>query len=268
MLRVYTVVLLFLLYFSQVFAEVIKFAPLPLKPKDELIGEYLPLVDYLREKTGLDIQLVYIDSYDKLIREFSRGSIHITTLGPMPYVKLVQVYGDAVAVAYFKEKDGSNSYRCVLITTPDGPDSVKSIKGPVALPQKLSTCAEFSLGVILSKHSMEIKKFKLKNFADHMQAVEAVLRGEFEAAVVREDIAKQYTGFGIKVLDRSPSWPSISVVVNTKLLSPEKVESIKRALLFASWKDLRRLIAGRYGFSEVKKEDYEEVFRYKKFIPD
>lgn len=260
-------VLLLVVFISSGFPESIKFAPLPIKPKEELIGEHIPLVEYLKDKTGLNVEIVYIDSYEKMIEEFKKGNIQMITIGALPYVKLTQEYREAQAIVHFKEKNGSSFYRCVLVTTSDGPKSVKELKGAIALPQRLSTCGTFSVSIILSTYSKDLNKLGYKNFKDHTQAMEAMLRGEFEAAMVKEDVAQEYTGYGIKVLAESPTWPSFSVVVNTKSLTQEKVNSIKNALLSASWKDLRKFVIGKYGFSEAKKEDYEEIYRYKKYIP-
>lgn len=114
-------ILVLLVFFCSGFSQTIKFAPLPIKPKEELIGEYIPLVEYLTEKTGLNIQLVYIDSYQKIVEEFKKGNVQITVLGPLPYVKLLMEYSDAQAILHIKEKDGSSFCRCVIITLPNGP---------------------------------------------------------------------------------------------------------------------------------------------------
>lgn len=255
------------LIFNLAFAQSIKFAPLPQKSREELIGEYIPLINYLRENTGLNIEIVYIESYEKLIEEFKSGNIHIATFGPLSYFKLKQEYKDAQPIVYVREKDGSISYRCVMVSPPDGPKSIGEIKGPVALPQKLSTCGEFAAKVILSNYSKDLGKLGYKVFNDHNQAVEAMLRGECETAVIRENIYQDYKGFGIKALAYSPPWPSMTVVVNAKSLSKDKIDSIKTALISASWKDLREFGFGKFGFLEVKKEDYEYIFKYKRFIP-
>lgn len=263
-----TIIILLMALFCLSFAQTIKFAPLPSKPKEELIGEYIPMITYLREKTGLDIKLVYIDSYDKLLQEFKRGSVDITVLGPLPLIKLFQEYKQVEFVVGVKEKDGSSSYRCVLVTTPDGPQSVRELTGPIALPQKISTCGYFAASIILSGYSKDLKSIGYQHFKDHHQAIEAMIRGEFEAAVVREDIFNEYSGYGLKPLAYSPRWPSFVMVANSKTLSKDKIEMIKTALLSASWKDLRNFGYGKYGFSEARRKDYEVLIKYKKFIPE
>lgn len=259
------VLLLVLLIVHSSFGGSIKFAPLSTQPKEELIGSHLPLIRYLEQKTGLDFEVIYIEDYSKLLKEFKNGRVDITITGPIPYLELKSSFPKAKAILFLKEKDGSTSYSCVLVTSMDGPLSIKEIKGPVALPQRLSTCGYFSANILLSSEGKDINILGYKHFSTHNQVIEAVIRGEYQVGSLKKSIAREYEGFGIRILKESPKWPAFSVIVNSKTLNPEVINRIKTSLLSATEKELKELVVGRFGFAECKEKNFEIVRKYEKY---
>ncbi|MEN3039636.1 MAG: PhnD/SsuA/transferrin family substrate-binding protein [Candidatus Kryptonium sp.] len=261
--------LFYLMIFSPSFclSETIKFSPLPHLPKEVLIGNYLPLIDLIKKKTGLPIELHYERDYQKMLADFKAGKIHIITAGPLPYVILKKDYPQAEAILHFKEKDGTAVYDCTLFTSHRGPDNVRRLKGPIALPQKLSTCGYFSASIILSSEGKNLDKMGYTYFETHHEVAEAVIKGTHEAGCLKSDIAEQYRGFAIKFLKRSPKWPSFSIIVNTKILNPEQIKKIKLALINLEQEEAKNLVAGKHGFVEAKEKDFNIVKKYERHFP-
>ncbi|MCX7738441.1 MAG: PhnD/SsuA/transferrin family substrate-binding protein [Hydrogenothermaceae bacterium] len=259
------VLLLVLLIVYSSFGGTIKFAPLPTQPKEELIGGHLPLIRYLEQKTSLDFEIVYIEDYSKLLEEFKKGGVDIIIAGPIPYLELKSSFSEAKAILFLREKDGNTSYSCVLITAMDGPLSIKEIKGPVALPQRLSTCGYFSANILLSSEGKDINKLGYKHFSTHNQAIEAVIRGEYQVGSIKKSIAKEYEGFRIRILKESPKWSAFSMIVNSRTLNPEAINRIKTSLLSVTEKELKELVVGKFGFAECKEEDFEIIKKYEKY---
>ncbi|MCS7199535.1 MAG: PhnD/SsuA/transferrin family substrate-binding protein [Caldimicrobium sp.] len=247
--------------------ETIKFTPIPNQPREVLVGNYYPLIEYLKKKTGLNIVFHYESSYQKMLEDFKAEKIHIITTGPLPYVLLKREYPHAEAILHIKERDGSTFYRCVLFTSAQGPDSIKKLKGPIALPQRISTCGYFSASIILSGEGKSLEKLGYTFFDNQYEIAEEVLKGTHEAGCLKEDIAMQYKGFAIKILKHSPPWPAFSIVVNRKILSPEVIDKIKSALLNMSPEDTKKLNVGKYGFAQVKEKDFDIIKKYEKHIP-
>ncbi|MCX7613907.1 MAG: PhnD/SsuA/transferrin family substrate-binding protein [Caldimicrobium sp.] len=261
--------ILFFVIFSPGFclSETIKFAPLPLLPKEVLIGNYLPLIELIKKKTGLPLEIYYERDYLRMLADFKAGKIHIITAGPLPYVLLKKEYPHAEAILHFKEGDGTAVYDCTLFTSHRGPDNIKGLKGPVALPQKISTCGYFSASIILSSEGKNLDKMGYTYFETHHEVAEAVIRGTHEAGCLKSDIAEKYRGFAIKFLKRSPKWPSFSIIVNTKVLNPEQIKKIKLALINLQEEEAKNLIAGKHGFVEAKERDFEIVKKYERHFP-
>lgn len=266
-MRKILLILTFLLIPCIAWTGTIKFAPIPNMPKETLLGNYYPLVDYLNRKTGLSIELVYIGDYNTLIESIIAGKVHLISSGPLPYLEIKKRALHVKALAYVKEKDGKTKYRCVLVTSIDGPKRVAEIKGKIALPQKFSTCGYFSANIILSKAGKDIKKLGYKHFETHNEVIEAVIRKEFEAGMLKEDVAQQYSGFALRILDQSPEWPAFSIVVNTKVVDKTRADAIKKALLELDPNRERNLIVGKFGFAEAKEEDFEIMKKYEKYKP-
>ncbi|MDW8066950.1 MAG: PhnD/SsuA/transferrin family substrate-binding protein [Aquificaceae bacterium] len=247
--------------------ERIRFSPLPIKPKEELIAGYLPLVNLLENKTGYSFSLVYIERYDKLLQEFIKGNVDLAILGPLPYTLLKKEYAKAIPIAYVNEQDGKAHYTCVLVSSLNGPKRIEDINGPIALPQKISTCGYFSASIMLSTKGKDIKKLGYKFFETHNEAIEAVIRGEFQVASLKKSVAEKYRGFSINFISESPPWPAYIVVANSKTLSTERISRLRDILLSLKVEERSRLIEGRYGFSPIREEELKIIERYAEHIP-
>ncbi len=261
--------LILLLFFSQSnpFERKLYFSPIPTLTKEALLTEYYPLISILREKTNLPIEFHYERDYRELANALKEGRVAIISAGPLPFQLLIREFPHAKPILYIKERDGSVSYTCVLFTAYDGPKSPKEIRGKIALPQRLSTCGYFSARVIFSRYGKDVDRLGYVHFDTHDAVVDAVLRGKFEAGVVKRDIAERYRGYAIRFLDESPKWPAFVLVVNTKVLTNEEIKKIKRALLNLSSDEAKKLNIGRHGFAEVDERDFETIKKYEKFIP-
>lgn len=267
-LKIFLIVLLFSFNANIAHTETIVFAPTPYKQKEILIGSYLPLIDYLKRKTGFSFKLVYIADYTKLFEEFKAGRIHIITGGPLPYYELKKQYKYAKPIVFFKEKDGSTNYSCALVTHHKGPDKLRDIQGPLALTQKFFTCGYFSANLLFSIEGKDINKLKYVYLNTNNDVIEAVIRREYEAGVLRKDIAEQYKGFAIKIIKESPKWPSISVIANEKTLDGKTIKKIKEALLSLNPSVEREIVEGKFGFAPAEERDFEIIKKYEKYKPD
>ncbi|MCS7164007.1 MAG: PhnD/SsuA/transferrin family substrate-binding protein [Thermodesulfovibrio sp.] len=264
-IRVIFVVLSFILI-KNAFAETIRIVPLPLQKKDVLISQYIPLVEHLKKETNLSFELFYIEEYTQILEDFKRGKIHIAVLSPYIYYRIKREFSNTRVLAHFREKDGSINYKCVIVTHAKGPNSITEIKGPVALPQKLSTCGCFAANIMLRKEGKQIEKMKIKYFKNHNEAVEAVIREEYEVASVRKEIAEKYKGYAIKILKEIEMGPSLSVVVNPSILSENNIEKIRKALISFNPKDKSGDFIGKYGLVEGSEKNFKITKRYEQFI--
>ncbi|MCS7307006.1 MAG: PhnD/SsuA/transferrin family substrate-binding protein [Aquificaceae bacterium] len=250
--------------------DVVRFAPLPLKPREELVASYLPLVNLLERKLGVKFEILYVKNYEELFSKIAKGEVDIMTTGPLGYYThlIKKGHNHVHPVVFIKESDGETFYKCVLVTMESGPKTVRELKGPIALPQKLSTCGYFSLSIILSKHKRNVKDFKYTFFDTHNQAFESVLSGEYQAAVGKESVAKKYKkGFPMRVIEESPDWPAFVLLANSRTLKGNFIERLKSTLTSLSLEELKTISEGRYGFAPARKEDFEVIKNYESHLP-
>lgn len=270
--KVFLLVLCFLLVSKVSYAQKsIRFSPLPYKPKEELLASFLPLLNLLEKKLGVKFELVYEENYQEFINKLVKGEADLIVSGPLPYYMHVirKGYTHTQPVVYLKEPDGRISYRCYLIVHKDGPKRLKELKGPFALPQKYSTCSYFSLSIILSKEGMNLKKFKYTFFDTHSEAVEAMLRGEYQGVTLKDSVAERYVkGFPLRVLAESPKWPAFFMVANTKTLKSDFIEKLRSTLISLQKEELEKLAEGKHGFAPAKKEDFDIFKKYEANLPE
>ncbi|MCS7279555.1 MAG: PhnD/SsuA/transferrin family substrate-binding protein [Thermodesulfobacteriaceae bacterium] len=262
------VILIYLLiYINAAFAETIRFAPLPIHEKNILISHYKYLIKHLEDTTNLKIELLYIEDYRKLMEEFKKGNVHLITISPLLYYELKKEFPRVKIIAHFKERDGSIDLSCALITHAKGPNSLKEVKGPVAVGQKLSTCGYFAANIMLSQAGKSINKMKIKYFNTHNEIAEAVIREEFEIGSLRKDIAEQYKGFAIKILKVIKMGPSLSVAINPLVVSEPNIKKIQEALLSFNPLDKKDEFIGKYGLTKGREESFNIIKKYEKFKP-
>ena len=211
--------------------ESINFAPLPLKKGLRNIEEFLPVSKYLKDKLEIKINYVYKQDYADIIKGFEDGSIDITYLGSLPYTYLIQKYKFIKPIVGFKEKDGKNEYRCVLAKfAEDKLDISKPIK--VALTQPLSTCGYYMTNILLKDNfNIDLSKQKYEYTMSHSNALIKIVEGKFLIAGAKESIARKYESLGVEIIAISSPLNNFYLIANTKTLSEEKIDEIKKTLL-------------------------------------
>ncbi|RMH81328.1 MAG: hypothetical protein D6674_00530 [Acidobacteria bacterium] len=63
----------------------------------------MPLVEYLRKKTNLNITLIYEEDNSKLLEKFKAGKVHMFTAGPLLYYVLKKEFPHAEALVHINE---------------------------------------------------------------------------------------------------------------------------------------------------------------------
>ena len=212
-------------------SRVIYFTPLPMKSMKKNVKDFLPIIKSLEKDLSIDIKFNNKTNYADILRGFEDKTIDMAFLGPLPYAVLKSEYPHIKPIVTFKQKDGSTGYRCVLSKFEnDIIDTSKPLK--VALTQPLSTCGYFmSKKLLKQKYSLNLKDQYYDYTMSHTNAVMGVLKGEFDLAGSTEMVANKFKSLGIKIVAKSSLLPGFCIVVNTKTLSKDEIESITNSLL-------------------------------------
>lgn len=236
------------------------FSPLPTKSNSKVIRDFLPLISYLEKKLGIQIEFKLHENYEDILKDIEKGNIDIAYLGPLPFVSLQNRYKDIEPIVTFKNKRFEHKYRCVLIKFKDDDINLQH-ENKIALTQPLSTCGYFFTEKLLKKvFNKELKNQKFDYMMSHENAIISVLKGNFDFAGVREDIAKSYDSLGIEIVSSSELLPGFTLVVNSKTVPNNLKDDIKASILeipeniYKKWDG-----QGSYGFENISLDDYKEL---------
>ncbi len=239
------------------------YTPLPLVGAKKVVADSRPMLDFLEERLGVDIELRYEKVNADVVRAFKQGRIDLAEIGPLPYVALRELYPAAQAVLFFVEPDGSTHYTCALVTAFDGPGSMTDVKEmahiSLASTQQLSTCGPLSTGYLLHKHGIDPQAVSLEILGNHEAVSLAVIRDEYPLGGVKTHIARRYFSLGLRVLDETPPMPAFALVVNRKTVAAETVDAIAEALLAASRDQRTEWGVARRGFVRAHEGDYHSM---------
>lgn len=263
MKKVFIIFFILLFFTAEITAQEIRFSPWPIGSRDQSIYDNKPLTEYLSKKLNMPVRIVYFEKYERIMEEFKNGNLDLITIGPNPYSQLRREYPHSLAIAIIKDESGNTKYTCSVVVRKNGPNSVKAIKGPLAMCQGLCTCGRFFANHVFRSIGKDLGKFTYKEYSFHNEVVEAVIRGDAEAGFLRTEVAKKYLGYNIKIIHTSPLLPNRVVVANKKTLSNEVIEKIRQTLLEISPSTHSHLGIYKNGFAEFNEETFKALNRLK-----
>lgn len=124
-------------------------ALLPDQSKEALLARHTPLIDYLRNTTGLDIELVIPRDYADLVDQFDTGHIDLAWFGGLTFTQ-AEARSQAVPLA-FRDVDLEFT-SCYLADSEETRSQVREFQG-----------ADFSFGPDLSTSGHLMPRYFLEN---------------------------------------------------------------------------------------------------------
>ena len=207
-------------------------------PRDNPIiayERYQPLVDYLSEITGLEMELHLEKSYPDVVNKLGQGKMSFALLGPLTYLDAYKRF-DAPPIARSKTSRGEIFYRSVIVTDLDG--TIKEISQLV--DKKFAFAALWSTsGNLIPRYMLawsgihldELSSYHHYNY--HDTVAKKVISNEFDAGAIRLSTAERYEPYGLKIIATSEPIPTGPIVVSTH--TPYDVTiKVRKALLAMS----------------------------------
>ena len=207
-------------------------------PRDNPIiayERYQPLVDYLSEMTGLEMELHLEKSYPDVVDKLGQGNMSFALLGPLTYLDAYKRF-DAPPIARSKTSRGEIFYRSVIVTDLDG--TIKEISQLV--DKKFAFAALWSTsGNLIPRYMLawsgihldELSSYHHYNY--HDTVAKKVISNEFDAGAIRLSTAERYEPYGLKIIATSEPIPTGPIVVSTH--TPYDVTiKVRKALLAMS----------------------------------
>lgn len=210
----------------------LRFAPLPMESRELMAREYLGPMHYLEEQLARPVEMVYTADYQALIEGFRRNEIDLAYIGPLPYVLLSQGFEAAVPLVRFLEADGRDHYTCALTVFGKEPLAVGDVRGRrLALPDRLSTCAEVGMLPILEKAGVTLDEVSRSHLGRRDAVALAVIVDQADAGGLKTTIARKYASLGLRIIAESPPMPGFVLVGNRNTLPAPVLEQLRAAFL-------------------------------------
>lgn len=225
---------------------------------------YQPIMDHLSHTTPYRFELKLKPSYSETIDDLVDGNTDIAFIGSLIYVSANRDHGIIPILAPLNAEHRPIS-RAVVIAREDAriTDVFSLPATAIALPSDHSFSANWFTSLMQRQdagHTSAALSFD--NFSYHHSVVFKVLKGEYEAGVVKEWIANEYEDRGIRILMRSPEIPASPIVVR-KDHNPAITACFIRSLLSVDPTDLSKTTGWDrefiYGFTRVTHADYANL---------
>lgn len=257
--------------------DTLKFSMIPTEETTQELTLYKPVVDYLKEKTGKEVEFYMPTSYASVIEAMLGGWVDIAVQGPNSYViarekdPTIEVFATYAKRPGHLQKEGPG-YEAVLISKKGGKfDSIPSIKGTVlGLGDPASTSGNLVPRVAFTKvinEKLDSHFSKVVYTGGHDLTTMAVHSGKVDSGFVASHRFDNVVDRGMvkfedfNVLWRSPPIPQDPFTYRGKLCDDLKAK-IKETFLTLherpEMKDFLNNVKSNR-FVEMKDSDYDIV---------
>lgn len=238
-------------------------------PPPVIYQGYQPIMDYLNTGARFRFELRLGRTYQETVEQLIRGDVAAAFLGTYIYVRAHEQFGVRCVLMPLNE-NGEPFSRSVLITVAGSPiRGIADLRGKrVALPSQDSFSGNWLPLSEFPRYGLVGEtRPTFKYFSHHQSVVYQVLRGTFDAGVVKERVALEFLDRNIRIVLSSDPIPGSPLVVRGDA-DTAVVNGLRDVLLRI---DVRRpedraLIAQwdqefRYGFAGASDADYDGIRR-------
>ena len=225
---------------------------------------------YLSQETGYPFRIRLIPSHTALARSLGKGTVHFTQLGGVAYI-LGKARYPIQCLAQGINQEGPTGNRAVIFTRPDSRlRRLDDLRGhSFIFTSKRSPQGYLIPLYLLGKVNIRLQDLSAVAFAgSHLQAVEAVVKGQYAAGAVKDTLANEMAAAGlIRIIATSDYYPSTAFCVNNKV-PPAVIARVQTALLkFSPGEEHRSLLYNwdktdmTHGFLKAADDDYHALRR-------
>ncbi len=226
---------------------------------------YQPIMDYLNQTTPYHFELRLSKSYRQTVHQLVSGKVVAAFLGSFLFAKDGKRY-HLHCILKPLNKERKPLLRAVVITQATKRiHGLSDLKGKkVALPSRLSFSTNWFLHRALPQNKLKVSDLdSLHIFAHHYTVVYEVLKGHFDAGVVKDRVAQGFLNRGIRIVAQSHPIPASPIVVSER--SPKAVvQAIRKSLLAVDPRkpEYRKIVSTwdaefSQGFVPAKESDYQ-----------
>lgn len=234
-----------------------------------IFNGYQPIMEYLNHEGTYRYELQLSTSYQNAVDRLRDGHVDASFLGAWIYSHLVDEENLVPLLAPLNAA-GKSEFQAVLVTRAEGrPSSIADLRGlRVALPSPQSYSGNWLQSSGLGNAGLTVADLDtLHHFAHHPTVVWQVLRGDFDAGVVKESVAAKFADEGLRRVAVSHPIPGPPLVGRNDV-PVEVIAEIRRLLLALDRTDPgdRAILDSwtpefSHGFTPVHRNDYRNAFQ-------
>lgn len=221
----------------------------------------LPLTKYLSEALQRPVSLKLSPDMPTAIKEISNGTVHLTYLTPVAYIKAKD--GGGVRLVAKAVTNGRGSFQ-LMIVAKEG-SAVRSIEDLAGKRFAFGDKAALLQRAVLVGAGMPLERLESYAFIGHYDNIlRGVMNEDFDGGILKDTMAEQWQGKGIKVLHASAALPPYNIVAGRDM-DDQLLEKIRHALLKLDVhnpehaKIIQSLDEQYDGFAAVKDEEYDAI---------
>jgi len=220
-----------------------------------------PLTAYLEQALGVPVRLQLSADMPAAIQQVAGCGVDLAYLTPVAYIKAHEKGGARLVVKTVTR--GKTSFRLMIVVREDSPARVvEDLRGrSFAFGDRaalLQRAVVVGAGLSLDK----LAEYRYLGHYDNI--VRGVLNGDFDAGILKDTMAFQWQGKGIRILYSSPELPPYNLVACGRM-SDATLGRVRAALLDLRPDDPRHLEVIRAldpqydGFAPVTDAEYDVV---------
>ena len=214
----------------------IKLGAVPTENAMSLSTKLEPLVNYLEDELGVEVEIFHATDYRGVIEALRFGKIDIAKLGPKSYIEAKDNYGKVEPIVKFISNTGSPGYRsCLIASTGTGIYSPEDAKGAEFAFNDPNSTSGYLVPMTLFLQKMKVKPkeyFSKVTFSgSHEASIIAVANSNVEVASTNLNAIKRAENDGqIEDEDLNVIWVSDLIPNDPFVVRSELPDSFKTAL--------------------------------------
>jgi len=186
-----------------------------------------PLTDYLTEELGQSVALKLSSNMKEAIAEVADGKVELAYLTPVAYLR-AHFMGNAKLVAKTVTR-GKGSFQLMIVVRDDSPiKTIEDLAGksfafgdPAALLQRAAVVGA----------GISLEQLGKQEFIGHYDNIaRAVMRGFYDAGILKDTTAFKWQGKGLRILHASPQLPPYNISASSTV-SETMLEKMRQAFL-------------------------------------
>ncbi len=235
---------------------------------DEDARQYLPLLKYLEQATGLRFELRFTPGGARIADLLGTGEFHFAAVGAGIYLRARERYG-VIPLVRGLNAEGRDEYQSAIVVVPDSPiRSVEELRGKsFAFAGATSTQGYLIPRIVLAEHGISLDDLaRYKHTCSHQNCANTVISGRSDATGVQDIFGRRLAAEGIvRIIHTSEFYPSSGIAANRDV-PPDVIQKVKQALL--DFEPTGAHAEGLYhwdrtemasGFIEAHDDDYAEL---------